>query len=333
VANREPRRTNVASTTGKYDNVIVDFLRREHGESGEIGTLMIVPVVARNRPIGAMKVIKKIGTPFREDEHDLELFATFADYVAVAIDNAQIYVHQNERLAVAERNAAMSTLVRAVAHEINNTFGVVPVAIEAIRANLGGMSARVERWLTLLEDVAEQALDFTNGIAGFSAGRLGEKVPSDLNEVIVAAVREVGPELDRYEGKLELALSEQPIICDIYPTPFKQIVRNVVLNAFQALDGERPGLVCITTSAGRGAWSGFAEVAVEDNGIGIRPEHLSRIFEADFTTKPKGNGLGLWLARTQLQTLHGTIDVESEMGRGARFVIRVPQVDSGGEAS
>jgi signal transduction histidine kinase/ActR/RegA family two-component response regulator len=313
-----------ASSDGKYDAAIREYLRDKHG-SEEIASLMVVPVATRQRVIGAMQVINKLDKNGAYTEVDLALFRTFADYVAVAIDNAQVYEHQNERLAVAERNAALSKVVQAVAHEISNTVGIIPVIVDSIRAELHAPGAHVIMMLSQLQSIAEQGADFANGIAGFSSGRVGEKQSFDINEVIKETIRELALTLDRYDGKLELSLSRRPIVCDIHLAPFKQIIRNVVVNAFQALDGTRPGIVRIKTDTSRLRSFDLAEVVVEDNGIGIRREHLSRIFEPDFTTKPTGNGLGLWLVRTQLQMLRGSIDVESEVGRGSRFIIRLPR--------
>lgn len=326
----EPVLLRYANSHGKYDAAILEYLREQHG-SEEIASLMVVPVVARHRVIGAMQVINKLDADGAYTVGDLALFRTFADYVAVAIDNAQVYGHQNERLAVAERNAALSKIVQAVAHEISNTVGIIPVIVDSIRAELDAPSAHVIMMLSQLQSIAEQGADFSNGIAGFSAGRVGEKQSFDLNDVIKETVRELAPTLDRYDGRLELALSRRPIICDLYLAPFKQIIRNVVVNAFQAIDATKAGVVRIRTGKGRPRFSDVAEIIVEDNGIGIKREHLTRIFDADFTTKPTGNGLGLWLVRTQLQMLGGSIDVESEGGRGSKFTIRLPRSERGGE--
>jgi signal transduction histidine kinase/CheY-like chemotaxis protein len=317
---------------GKYDREIIEILSARHGEPTGITSVMVVALEAKDKIVGVMKVINKVGGTSEFTEDDLSLFGTFASYVVVAMTNAEANeALKREENAVEDRNRALSLLVSAVAHEINNTIGVVPVTVDSIRAELDVPSARVIEMLSRLQDVAEQTLDFANELGGFSARRMGEKQPFDLNEMITEAVRELGPALDRYDGDLELSLSERPILCDIYRTPFKQIIRNIVLNAFQALDGTRPGLVRITTAVSR--QSGLAEVAIQDNGIGIRPEYLPKIFDPEFTTKRTGNGLGLWLAKTQLQMLHGSIDVDSKVGRGSRFVVRLPRVERGEERS
>ena len=332
---RDGKATLIGRTSvdnGKYDKEIIEVLRSRHGEPTRITSVMVVPLQAKDEIVGVMKVINKVGEASEFTEDDLSLFRTFASYVVVAMTNAQANeALKREEHAVEDHNRALSLLVSAVAHEINNTIGVVPVTVDAVRAELDAPNARVIEMLSRLQDVAEQTLDFANELGGFSARRMGEKQLFDLNEMITEAIRELGPTLDRYDGNLELGLSEEPIFCNIYRTPFKQVIRNIVLNAFQALDGTRPGLVRIATAVSR--QRGVAEVSVEDNGVGIRPEYLPKIFNPEFTTKRTGNGLGLWLAKTQLQVLHGSIDVSSEVGRGTRFVIRLPRVERGEDRS
>jgi signal transduction histidine kinase len=110
----------------------------------------------------------------------------------------------------------------------------------------------------------------------------------------------------------------------VYERPFAQIIRNVVINGIQALEGRADGRLTISSARLEKEGAGFARLRFEDNGPGIKPEHRSRIFEAEFTTKSKGNGVGLWLVRTQLQPVGGTIEVESEFGKGAAFIVQVP---------
>ena len=312
---------------GKYDEKIRAYLCRKHGRFTSIESLMAVPIVAKDTVLGAMKVINKVGDPGGYNEKDLELFSTFAAYVGVAVENAQIYKITNERLAIAERNATLSVLVSAVAHETNNTSGLIPAAVGELREELGALSESVASMLDLIEDEATQATDFANDIAGFSVKHRAERQVLDVNEVVQSAVRAL-----KVEGNgLHWALSERPLMCGIYRTPFTQIVRNIVINAIQALDGREGGWVRVTTSEGADKWSGFAVVELADNGPGVDAQPLEKIFEPDFTTKPKGNGIGLWLVRTQLEQIGGRIDVESEAGKGARFIVRIPLARSEGE--
>jgi signal transduction histidine kinase len=104
------------------------------------------------------------------------------------------------------------------------------------------------------------------------------------------------------------------------PGPINQVVMNLLVNAFQAIEGR--GTVWIRTRSD-GDW---VSLEVEDSGSGIKPEHLPKVFDAGFTTKRVGVGTGLGLAISQriVEEHGGRIRAESEPGRGARFVVDLP---------
>ncbi|HVT19225.1 MAG TPA: GAF domain-containing protein [Thermoanaerobaculia bacterium] len=301
---------------GKYDLAIRRYLTKKHGRKMHIESLMVVPIVAKSTILGAMKVINKIGDHLKYSASDLEFFTTFADYVGVAIDNAQSY-------------SGLSLLVAAVAHEINNTSGLIPANVDGIREHLTAPNANIDRMLTRIEDAAGQATEFANELAGFSANRMGEKGPVNINQVIRTAIDSL--EYRKPESiKVKVALCRRPLLCEIYERPFVQIVRNIVINAFQALENKKRGIIDVSTSKGTGDAAGTAVIIIADNGPGIRSQDKERIFDPDFTTKPKGNGVGLWLVRTHLRLVGGTIEVESQPNHGAKFIVRIPILSHGG---
>jgi two-component system NtrC family sensor kinase len=99
----------------------------------------------------------------------------------------------------------------------------------------------------------------------------------------------------------------------------KQAIRNIVLNAYEAMPGG--GRLVIRTSR-QGAWV-VAEFA--DTGAGISSENLGRIFDPFFTTKSGGTGLGLSVVYGIVDRHGGKIEIESEPGRGTRFIIKLPR--------
>src|SRR6185295_11440477 len=321
-----------SETGGKYGEVIRAALMKKHQRQKSIESLMVVPIIAKDQILGVMKVINKANDHLEFSPSDLKLFETFGRYVGVAIENARFYKLANERLSIAERNAALSSLVSAVAHEINNTVGLVPANIAVIKDQLGNPSESIMRSLALIERVANQATDFANELAGFATARRGEKRRLNVNELILNAIEDL-QDMPRYKNsdsiQLKIALCEEALWCEIFETPFIQVVRNIVINSFQALEKTRHGAILVSTSRGTTETTPAAELLFQDNGPGILPKHIEKIFEPDFTTKPDGNGLGLWLVRTQLEQVGGTIEVDSELGKGARFMVRVPLADDG----
>lgn len=311
---------------GKYDAPIHAYLAAKHGRPAQATSVLVVPIRTRDQILGVMKVINKVGDQRTYDHDDLEVFQTFADYVGVAIANAQIYKHANDRLAIAERNAALSLLVSSVAHEINNTSGVIPANVDGIRAELQAPSDAVLGMLSVIEDAAIQATEFAKELAGFSATYSGNQRALDINEVIQTATDALQSQnyWDPTTTTVELVFAPTPLVCEVFRTPFVQVVRNIVINAVQALEHKPGGCIRVSTAAGTGVFAGRAVIRFEDNGPGIRREYQTRIFEPAFTTKARGNGVGLWLVRTQLELVAGTIDVESEPDRGAAFIVTIP---------
>jgi signal transduction histidine kinase len=97
-----------------------------------------------------------------------------------------------------------------------------------------------------------------------------------------------------------------------------QVLLNLLLNAVQAIDTSG------TVQVGLSTLEGNAAISVTDTGRGIAPEHLPNIFRPFYTTKGNGTGLGLSLARRIVEEHHGRIEVTSELGKGARFVLILP---------
>jgi signal transduction histidine kinase len=104
------------------------------------------------------------------------------------------------------------------------------------------------------------------------------------------------------------------------PAMLRQAILNLALNACQAMpDG---GTLRIACEAARGR---RVKVVVADTGVGIKPEHLQRIFDLYFTTKPQGSGIGLSMVYRTVQMHDGEIEVQSTPGKGTTFAILLPR--------
>jgi signal transduction histidine kinase/radical SAM superfamily enzyme YgiQ (UPF0313 family) len=111
-----------------------------------------------------------------------------------------------------------------------------------------------------------------------------------------------------------------------------QVIRNILKNAIEATADDRENKIIVRTYLGGDGKSVF--IQVEDQGIGISRENLSKIFTASFTTKDYGNGLGLTIVKNLVETrCGGTIDVQSELGKGTTFTIRLPITGSSASPS
>jgi two-component system NtrC family sensor kinase len=142
----------------------------------------------------------------------------------------------------------------------------------------------------------------------------------DLRETVEASLR-----LTTYlirEARIHLVkeIPEQVMLVTYDPQQIEQVLINMIHNAIQAMPNRGTLQVSLTQV------DATAAIAIQDTGIGISPENLTRIFDPFFTTKPEGVGTGLGLSVSYgiIANHHGKIDVESEVGSGTKFIIYLP---------
>jgi signal transduction histidine kinase len=173
----------------------------------------------------------------------------------------------------------------------------------------------------LIEESVEgvdRAAEIVRGVKGFSHAGHQLREPTDLNQLLEDVLHMAAAQL-RGRASVERYYVELPPV-DCVPQELKQVFLNLIVNAGQAItDG---GTIRIATES-RGGW---VTVKVEDDGCGIAPENLERIFDPFFTTKRvgEGTGLGLGIAYHIVRSHGGEIRVDSELGRGTRFRVRLP---------
>ncbi len=238
------------------------------------------------------------------------------------------------RLIMSARLAAVGELAAGIAHEINNPIAFVRSNLSQLASHWKTLKGELEsagraeaqreviaEGEELIEESVEgvdRAAEIVRGVKGFSHAGHHVREPTDLNQLLEDVLHMAAAQL-RGRATVERYYVELPAVHCV-PQELKQVFLNLIVNAGQAIgDG---GTIRIATEA-RG---GFVTVRVEDDGCGIAPENLERIFDPFFTTKRvgEGTGLGLGIAYHIVRSHGGEIRVESEVGRGSRFRVRLP---------
>lgn len=233
---------------------------------------------------------------------------------------------QQGQLIQSEKMASLGQMVAGVAHEINTPLGYASSNVEIIRESLQGMGHEVdaesrEEFDVLLADVEHglnQISELVASLKDFSRVDRSQSQLFDLNTGIDTALKVCNSQLK--DGvSIERHFAELPEI-NCAPSQLNQVFLNLINNAAQAMDGK--GLIQITTRQ----VGGDVEVAIRDNGCGMNEGTRAHIFEPFFTTKAvgKGTGLGLSIVFRIIDDHGGTIQVESELGKGTEFVVRLP---------
>ena len=141
----------------------------------------------------------------------------------------------------------------------------------------------------------------------------------NLSDLLNEVVPTVAPEAERRRVQIAVDTDNAPDV-NGDPAMLRQAVLNLALNACQAMpDG---GTLRLRCEAARGR---RVKLTVSDTGVGIKPEHLQRIFDLYFTTKEKGSGIGLSMVYRTVQMHDGEIEVQSTPGKGTTFTILLPQ--------
>lgn len=266
-----------------------------------------------------------------------------------ALREAQAALVQREKLA------SLGQLAAGVAHEINNPVAYVSNNLTVLKrdvlAALGlldsyrsghptferpGLATELTQKETEidLDDIREtvpllfekslnglqRVREIVQNLRDFARLDEGEFKDVDLNTAIISIVEILRYELKQRRVELRTVFGNVPVI-QCHPGKVNQVFLNVLLNAVQACT--EGGVVEIRT---RTLPNGWVEAEVEDNGCGIKPDHLPKIFEPFFTTKPVGQGTGLGLSVSYgiVRDHGGAIEAESEPGHGTTFRIRFP---------
>ena len=216
-------------------------------------------------------------------------------------------------------------------HEINNTKALIPVNIQIIRDAISRSKYDIKEMLDVIEDSADQAVTFANSIQAFSAGRLGKREAQDVNTIIKKAIQQLAPGLERDKNHRLVELVENLATdlpkCSVYQTPFIQVIQNIILNAYQAMEKSKEKILTITSY--RDADNNSVNIEFTDTGHGINREILEKYFDPEFTTKEgKGTGIGLWLAKTHLNSIDAELRVKSVLNEGTTFTIEIPIIET-----
>jgi signal transduction histidine kinase len=239
----------------------------------------------------------------------------------VAIRAVKRVVRLERRARDAERLAELGTLTGGLAHEIKNPLSTVQLNLQLLAEDLTPDNPAYSRIVNRLKTVQKETSRLRDILEDFLryAGKLElDRQPTDLNELLEELVDFFLPQAQAQKARVRLKRSEQPIVAPIDAKLIKQAVLNLMLNALQAMP--EGGELILST----GQRDGQALVDVIDTGRGISPSAIDKIFQAYYTSKKGGTGLGLAMAQRIVKEHGGELSVTSEPGKGSDFTLRLP---------
>ncbi|MEK7364639.1 MAG: ATP-binding protein, partial [candidate division NC10 bacterium] len=210
-----------------------------------------------------------------------------------------------------------------IAHEFNNPLTSIVGYASELRLSLPDGDPRRDE-VMIIEGEALRARKIVRDLLDFSRQRAPALEAVHINPLLnrVVSILRHQAQVANVEVEEEYSVDLPTVRADA--DKLRQVFLNLVANGLDAMPSG--GRLRITTGLSEQDGGDWVEVAVRDTGSGIAPEHLSRVFEPFFTTKPeaKGMGLGLSVSQSIIESHNGQILVESELGRGSTFRVRLP---------
>ena len=248
--------------------------------------------------------------------------------LCLAIDQmADAVVQREEALAQAtsrqigqsEKMASVGRMAAGIAHEINNPLAGL-LTFEHLLKSEEGLSDKGKDYLEIMYNETSRMREIVLGLLNFARESSLETKPMDVNEVIRQWLKLLRSQKEFKDITIEEKFAEGLSRVNGDANQLQQVLANLSLNACEAMP--EGGILSISTSEE----DGKVLISIEDTGCGIKEELLEMIFDPFFTTKPvgKGTGLGLSVSYGIVRKHGGTIEVESQEGKGTTFTVTLP---------
>ena len=231
---------------------------------------------------------------------------------------------ESSHLEQLQRIASVGAVASSIAHEFNN---ILTTILNTAKLGLSSPDAGVKQQaFDRILTVSRRASRITTGVLALSRNRSGRREPTALVPLVEEVLAVLEKDISKHRVRLERSYTAEPT-AEIVPTQIEQVVMNLVINARQAM----PSGGHMRIGVAYNATQHCAEISVRDTGVGIGPDLLNKIFDPFFTTKdgPDDSGqggscLGLSICREIIERHQGRIRVESQVGRGTTFTVKLP---------
>jgi PAS domain S-box-containing protein len=241
-----------------------------------------------------------------------------------------------EELVRQEKLAILGRLSGSVSHELRNPLGIINNAVYLLKLMHPEADEKTREYLGIIKHEIDNSLHIITGLLDFARSKPPQAKPVKASRLIEASLKKCA--IPNNVTVVSTIPPKLPLLM-VDPRQMEQVLHNLIINSIQAMpDG---GSLCVSAQQVQGSEfkvqgnneqrttnsepnANFVELSVKDSGEGIKPEHMEKLFQPLFTTKPKGIGLGLVVCKNLVEGNGGRIEVTSELGRGSIFRLILP---------
>ncbi len=302
-------------------------------ETAWVRSCLMVPICLHDRAIGLLRLDSD--TPGNFTEADAQRLKPLSYAAAVAIENARLYAQERERAAALARaleqqrqlDRVQSEFIQNVSHELRTPLAIAWGYVQLLAGgDLGELQPEQRRAFAIIARRLEELAKLVENINAILDLERGEMVqqPVDMATLVHSVLRDFRPIIEENDQQLTTHIPDglPPVRGD--PTALRHVVDNLMSNACKFTP---PGRSIAISLAQEGP---FIRLEVQDTGIGIPETELERIFDRFYqvdgsaTRRYGGTGLGLALVRETVIAHNGTLEVQSQVGEGSTFIVRLP---------
>lgn len=296
----------------------------------ETRSILCVPIVFKGELCGVLQVLNKQDER-GFDSNDLEMLTILANQLAIALENARLYMRLNEKFALteeelrtaqekliqSERLAALGRLSEGIAHEVRNPVMIIGGFVRRLQKQFGENDSIRETAEIVLKQT-ERLEQMVTDIGEFARMRQPHPKPLELPATVNAVIASLSGLIESRGIRVERKYSEAIAPLKADGELLELALRNILINALEAMPSGGTLTISICSQPGS------LLLSIRDTGTGIRSEDLPNIFDPFFTSKTQGSGLGLTAVHRVIYDHSGDIVVDSAPGEGTEVRIRLP---------
>ena len=301
----------------------VKLLPPEQVESKDNIDFWCLPVIVEDQIIGTLRIDKA------KDEltasEDLQVLEIIASIIAQRVKIKQTI----DALVQSERLAALGKLVTTIAHEVRNPLGSIRLATQLLSEPFDRFTplpkdeqAEIDEYTSIIIKEVDRLNRSIEQLLAFGKPATTDAELCNVHDLLDNCLATYQPELDRHNIKVVRDYSDCPSV-NINQDGITQVIFNLFSNAIEAMDIGGTLTIKIYSQAE----SQTAYIRIQDTGPGISASDVPNLFDAFYTTKQKGTGLGLYISQKILAEHEGSIDVDANLSIGTAFIIMLPSME------